>query len=656
MVFNSNKLPFSAFSSFAALSAPVNVRICPVATSFPALFSLLLFAVSITLCLRKGITNLFWLICLLASSLIFILLNLLYYASNYFTGNGINDSVLYTLTSNLEGAGMTKYLLPGLALLGGLVLLFCGVVWVLLRAWRLKNRPVYSLTAFALISASLVITPATGEIYTMIKSRRADKGEEFYTYYKIPSRLISGKKRNLVYLYAESFERTYFDEQAFPGLTPDLAAVKQQALDFSQTRQLPGTEYTIAGMVASQCGIPLFAPFDGNAAGSVDGFYPGKICLGDILKASGYALSFYQGADLAFAGKGQFLKSHGFDQIYGRKELQPRLQDPAYVNDWGLYDDTLLDQAYAQFETLSEQGKPFALFALTVDTHHPDGYVSRSCRKNRYPINGKENKSLSAILCNQETVANFIRRIQQSPYYKDTVIVVSSDHLAMNNTAWSQLTRHDRKDLFFILDGSGTLQGMNHQPRSTLDNGATVLDLLGGDNFIGLGRSTLSNASLTTTTQDLAAKITSWVPALIELWGVPKRISHYQVDLNAHRFSFSGSTFTYPLVLKIGNQKIEPKFETYLLAPLNQQLAGFRPGELFVWVDACDRIGHIWPASPPSGLCLASGKLGSRPDIQPITGPVFQGTVRFPLDKHSDTLYQQTVAQLQQAPVPAEKG
>ncbi|CDL36376.1 Phosphoglycerol transferase I [Citrobacter freundii] len=48
--------------------------------------------------------------------------------------------------------------------------------------------------------------------------------------------------------------------------------------------QLPGTDYTIAGMVASQCGIPLFAPFEGNASASVSSFFPNNICLGDILK------------------------------------------------------------------------------------------------------------------------------------------------------------------------------------------------------------------------------------------------------------------------------------------------------------------------------------------------------------------------------------
>lgn len=83
-------------------------------------------------------------------------------------------------------------------------------------------------------------------------------------------------------------------------------------------------------MVASQCGIPLFAPFDGNASSAVSTFYPENVCLGDVLKAAGYSNSFYQGAELAFAGKDTFLKSHGFDHIYGFKELREQVADPSY--------------------------------------------------------------------------------------------------------------------------------------------------------------------------------------------------------------------------------------------------------------------------------------------------------------------------------------
>ena len=141
---------------------------------------------------------------------------------------------------------------------------------------------------------------------------------------------MQGKRPNLVYIYAESLERTYFDTELFPGLADELNALRTDSIDFSNTQQLPGTGYTIAGMVASQCGIPLFAPFDGNASSAVSTFYPENVCLGDVLKAAGYSNYFYQGAELAFAGKDTFLKSHGFDHVYGFKELREQVADPSY--------------------------------------------------------------------------------------------------------------------------------------------------------------------------------------------------------------------------------------------------------------------------------------------------------------------------------------
>ena len=50
-----------------------------------------------------------------------------------------------------------------------------------------------------------------------------------------------------------------------------------------------------------------------------------------------------QGANLRFAGKDVFLKSHGFDHLYGSEELKSVVADPHYRNDWGFYDDTVLD-------------------------------------------------------------------------------------------------------------------------------------------------------------------------------------------------------------------------------------------------------------------------------------------------------------------------
>lgn len=88
-----------------------------------------------------------------------------------------------------------------------------------------------------------------------------------------------------------------------------------------------------------------------------------------------------QGANLRFAGKDVFLKSHGFDHLYGSEELKSVVADPHYRNDWGFYDDTVLDEAWKKFEELSRSGQRFSLFTLTVDTHHPDGFISRTCNR-----------------------------------------------------------------------------------------------------------------------------------------------------------------------------------------------------------------------------------------------------------------------------------
>jgi phosphoglycerol transferase len=80
-----------------------------------------------------------------------------------------------------------------------------------------------------------------------------------------------------------------------------------------------------------------------------------------------------------------------------------------------------------------------------------------------------------------------IEKIKASPYFKNTVIVVSSDHLAMKNSAWDYLNKQDRSNLFFVLRGDQPQQETLAVKRNTMDNGATVLDILGGDNFIGLG-------------------------------------------------------------------------------------------------------------------------------------------------------------------------
>lgn len=75
-------------------------------------------------------------------------------------------------------------------------------------------------------------SPAFRQITELVKSQSRDGDPDFAAYYKEPSKTIPDPKLNLVYIYGESLERTYFDNEAFPDLTPELGALKNEGLGF----------------------------------------------------------------------------------------------------------------------------------------------------------------------------------------------------------------------------------------------------------------------------------------------------------------------------------------------------------------------------------------------------------------------------------------
>lgn len=580
---------------------------------------------------------------------IFLLITFVYIGANYFTGSGINESVLYTLSSNLTGAGINKYILPFGALLV-VFLILLAVVWNV-SGFSLKKNKKTTLAAQVLLGITLLISfvsnPGAQGIYSIIYSRVSGGEADFYTYYVSPDKNTEHPKKNIIYIYGESLERTYFNNKAFPNLTDDLSKIKDQSLDFDNTIQLPGTDYTIAGIVASQCGIPLFAPFQGNSSGSLSSFFPGTTCLGDILKHSGYDLYFYQGADLEFGGKDLFFKNHGFDHVYGKQQLASEVKDPKNFNDWGLYDDTLLDIAFKKYEDLAKQDKPFGLFLLTVDTHHPTGFIASTCKKKDYKYDGSINSSMSAVYCSQDEVANFIEKVKASPYFKNTIIVVTSDHLAMNNTAYDALEKQKRRDLFMVVDDGQSKQGINfHKERSSLDNGATVLDLMGGGNKIGLGRSSLSKDSLFKPFPDLISKVNSWKEAIIRLWGFPKEIKEFTVNKAEQKIYFSGSSFRLPVLFSFDKDSVEPHLAVYNADPLSVQLADFGRLGRFFWVDDCQNVEFAFGVPITHGLCMANGSLGGNVKVVQIKDDIFKSTLTFTDPTNSLTSYSDRVAAL----------
>ena len=136
------------------------------------LLSFALFLASVLIYAWKAGRNTWWFAATLTVLGLFVVLNITLFASDYFTGDGINDAVLYTLTNSLTGAGVSKYILPGIGIVLGLTAVFGALGWILRRRRHHPHHFGYSLLALLLALGSVDASPAFRQITELVKSRR----------------------------------------------------------------------------------------------------------------------------------------------------------------------------------------------------------------------------------------------------------------------------------------------------------------------------------------------------------------------------------------------------------------------------------------------------------------------------------------------------
>ena len=413
------------------------------------------------------------------------------------SGNGIDPATLYHLQAGMQGAGVADFSgdigrFLGLALLSLLPMAMVPLLRGRLLRFRSRHpAPVVSAGFATAFVAAVVASPLYADAQRLHRHLAPVDATGVAAQYQVPGGDLP-RRPNIVWIYAESLERTYLDPSVFPGLMPQLSRLVKQGLDFRDIASPEGGGWTIAGLVTSQCGIPLTAARgDENSLGRMREFLPGAHCLGDFLKGQGYRNLFLGGADSEFAAKGRFLRQHGYDEVRDLAHYRAAGIDQAHFSNWGLHDDVLLDDAFETFMQLSAAGTPFMLSALTMDTHHPAGHLPDACSDVRYRSELGDIGLLHAIKCSDMLIAGLVERIRSSPYADDTLIVLASDHLAMPNDLSDVLAGMRRENLLLFL--APGLEGQQLAvPGTTLDSGATLLSLIDpARDALGFGRSLL---------------------------------------------------------------------------------------------------------------------------------------------------------------------
>ena len=312
------------------------------------------------------------------------------------------------------------------------------------------------------------------------------------------------EKKNLIYIYLESMEVTYADELSGGAqdhdLIPELKRLANENINFSPNEgfggslTLPGTTWTMAAMVGQTSGLPLKLPFDGEKHyGNYRDILPGAYSLGNILEKEGYRQVLMMGSDSNFAGRKAYFEQHGNYKVddYLTAKEDGRIPEDYHVW-WGYEDRKLFQYAKEELQELSKSEKPFNLTLLTVDTHFEDGYVCPLCPED------EKDQYASVIRCSSRQVSDFITWIQQQPFYEDTTIVISGDHLSMDSNFFHGIKKNYSRQVYNCIINPAVKNPKEYEKNrsfTTLDLFPTTLAAMGvrieGDQ-LGLGTNLFS--------------------------------------------------------------------------------------------------------------------------------------------------------------------
>lgn len=367
------------------------------------------------------------------------------------------DSILYTLLSDLTGVESDlianfayKSIIPAAlcTVFAGFVLFYPlkqQLVLILFEKIRICLFPLRRSIAciFSLLLSAGLILQAAADTELLGYLRHLSQMSTIYQdEYRDPATTAVAfpeEKRNLIYIFLESMECTFFSKEQGGILetsaVPELYDLAEQHINFSHNDSVggyyavPGSTWTVGSMVSHTSGIPLKTPpeIGGNDYGADGTFLPGVTGITNILQNNGYYQALMVGSDANFGGRRQYFSTHGIDRIY---DINDFWQDGIVENDryvwWGAEDLYLFEYAKQELGKLAAKDQPFTFTLLTTDTHHVGGYVCEYC-EDSYPEQYE-----NVYACSSRQVNEFVSWLQAQDFYENTTVVIVGDHPSMD--------------------------------------------------------------------------------------------------------------------------------------------------------------------------------------------------------------------------------
>ncbi|MEE0945851.1 MAG: LTA synthase family protein [Acutalibacteraceae bacterium] len=400
---------------------------------------------------------------LITALVVLILGNVLFFLTFWLSSKYDNiylDQILFQLRSPAVGAN--KSLLSNAYIRVGLFSVILTAVEILLYfvfsgkfANKLKNCERYVkycatkaceffrnvALPFALATLLVAVTFFVARLrvgsYIVTTSTESDFIESNYVDPNKTTLTFPQQKRNVIYIFLESMENTYGDTSAGGNITqnyiPELYELAENNINFSHNNGIggalsyAGTTWTSAAMTAQTSGMLVKVPVVSGGYGGEDSFLSGITTIGEVLAQNGYNQMLLVGSDADFGGRKTYFTEHGNYSIVDINSLKAEGRLPQdYREWWGFEDKKVFQFAKEEITKLSQQDKPFNFTVLTADTHFPDGYICDICDKNH------DEQYANVLSCASKQVYEFVNWIKEQPFYENTTVIISGDHLTMD--------------------------------------------------------------------------------------------------------------------------------------------------------------------------------------------------------------------------------
>lgn len=368
-----------------------------------------------------------------------------------------------------------------------------------LRRTALVIIPVFSLTVL------FAETHTYAYLWHLI--RKTQIYDEYYVVPDSSTVTFPDKKKNLIYIYLESFENTYTTAENGGlqswDMMPELSALARENVNFSQNELLggsvgraPSVAYTMGATVAQTSGVMLMTPLGKmrNKMDELKSFLPSLRRLEDVLHDNGYEQLFILGSDASFAAYssyvGRYENSSIFDLYSARKE---GLIPEDYFKMWGFEDRKVFEFSKLKIDRLAESGKPFAVTMYTMDTHsYEEGYRCPLCDSSI------GSNYAAAVRCTSKQVGEFISWLRTRPYCDDTVVILTGDHIAehMMNGIEFEAEGYTRTPFNCFIGAAKQPKRPKNRQFSPLDMFPTTLSAMGAEikgDRLGLGTDLFSD-------------------------------------------------------------------------------------------------------------------------------------------------------------------